>query len=393
MKLLIVNAGSSSLKYQVFEMPEEKVLISGTFERIGLDESFYTVKYEGNKDKYEVALPNHDEAIKYLTSDLVKYGVVKSLDEIEGVGHRVVQGGKTCDKSMIIDDEVESLIERFSPIAPLHNPANLIGIRAVKKAMPNAVNVATFDTAFHQTMEEDKYLYAIPYMYAQKYDVRKYGYHGTSHKYLMEYMNKELGKDSVNLITCHIGNGASIAAIRDNKVVDTSMGFTPNAGLIMGTRCGDIDYSIIPYILKETGMTLDEFDKMANKESGLLGLSGISSDSRDVENAMAEGNERAILTQKMYTDRIVDYIAKYYLELDGKVDAIIFTAGVGENSSLLRKTVVDKLAPLGITLDEEANNTRGKYQVISTKESKTMVCVLPTDEEVMIARDTLALIK
>lgn len=393
MKLLIVNAGSSSLKFQVFEMPEEKVLISGTFERIGLGESFYTIKYAGKKDKYEVALPTHEEAINYLTEDLLKYEVVASLDEIKAVGHRVVQGGKSCDKSVIIDEEVEAHIERLAPIAPLHNPANLIGIKAVKAVIPEAVNVATFDTAFHQTMEADKFLYAIPPIYYEKYNVRKYGYHGTSHKFLTEYMKKELGKDDINLITCHIGNGASIAAIRNGKCVDTSMGFTPNAGLIMGSRSGDIDYSIIPYILKQTGMTLAEFDAMANKESGLLGLSGISSDSRDIENAVSEGNDKAILTQKMYTDRIIEYIAKYFVELDGRVDAIIFTAGVGENSPLLRKTVVDKLAAIGLKLDEEANNERGKYQVISKAESSVMVCVLPTDEEVMIARDTYELVK
>lgn len=393
MKLLIVNAGSSSLKFQVFEMPSEDVLISGTFERIGLDDSFYTIKYQGKKDKYEVELASHDVAIDYLTNDLISYGVVKDLSEIEGVGHRVVQGGKDLNKSVIIDSEVEDVIERYAPVAPLHNPANLVGIRAIKKAIPKAVNVATFDTAFHQTMEEEKYLYSIPYMYFEKYFVRKYGYHGTSHKYLTEYMKRELNKENVNLITCHIGNGASISAIRDSKVVDTSMGFTPNAGLIMGSRTGDIDYSVIPYILKQTGMTLAEFDAMANKESGLLGISGISSDSRDIEKAMGEGNERAILAQNMYVNKIVDYIAKYYIELDGKVDAIVFTAGVGENSPQVRKGVVDKLGALGISLNEEANQVRGQYQVISGADSKVMVAVLPTDEELMIARDTYELIK
>ncbi len=392
MKILIVNAGSSSLKFQVFKMPEEEVLISGTFERIANEGSCYTIKHNGNEYTYEVALPSHNEAIDYLTKDLVKYEVVKSLDEIEGVGHRVVHG-KNYAESVLITDEVKARIKSLCPLAPLHNPANLLGIDAIQSLIPNAKNVATFDTAFHQTIKEDKYLYAIPYIYYEKYGVRKYGYHGTSHKYLTEFMMKELGRDKVNVITCHIGNGASISAIKDSQCVNTSMGFTPNAGLMMGTRCGDIDYSIIPYILEQTGQTLEEFDNMANKESGLLGVSGISSDSRDIEAAMLEDNERAKLTQKIYINRIVDYVAQYYFELDGKVDAIIFTAGIGENSPQVRRGVMEKLAAIGVTIDHEANKARRKYQVISADDSSIRVIVIPTNEEVMIARDTYKLLK
>lgn len=392
MKILIVNAGSSSLKFQVFKMPEEEVLISGNFERIATEGSCYTIKHNGNEYTYEVALPSHNEAIDYLTKDLVKYEVVKSLDEIEGVGHRVVHG-KNYAESVLITDEVKARIKSLCPLAPLHNPANLLGIDAIQSLIPNAKNVATFDTAFHQTIKEDKYLYAIPYIYYEKYGVRKYGYHGTSHKYLTEFMMKELGRDKVNVITCHIGNGASISAIKDSQCVNTSMGFTPNAGLMMGTRCGDIDYSIIPYILEQTGQTLEEFDNMANKESGLLGVSGISSDSRDIEAAMLEDNERAKLTQKIYINRIVDYVAQYYFELDGKVDAIIFTAGIGENSPQVRRGVMEKLAAVGVTIDHEANKARRKYQVISAEDSSIRVIVIPTNEEVMIARDTYKFLK
>lgn len=393
MKILVVNTGSSSLKFNLYEMPEEKVLIKGTFERIGLGESFYSIKHEGKKDRYEVDLPNHAAALKFLTEDLVKYKVIEDLDEIKAVGHRVVQGGKACKESKLVDESVEEAINRLIPIAPLHLPANIMGIEAAKEVIAKAPNVAVFDTTFHQTIQEDRYLYALPYEFCEKYNIRKYGFHGISHRYLTEFMQKELNKKEVNLITCHIGNGASLAAVKDGLCFDTSMGFTPNAGLIMGSRSGDIDYSVIPYLKKVFGITLEEFDSIANKESGLLGISGISSDSRDIENAIEEGNERAILAQKMYCNRIVEYIAKYYLALEGKVDGIIFTAGIGENSSKVREEVIRQLAPLGIYLDEEANKLRGEYKLISNEDSKVAVYTLPTNEELLIARDAYNIVK
>lgn len=391
MKILSVNAGSSSLKFQLYEMPEEKVLISGLMERIGIGNSFYTIKVNGEKIKKEKELNNHSEAFETLVSELKANNVVDSLDEIKGIGHRVVQGGDYFDKTVIIDDEVLSKIEELSSLAPLHNPAAATGIRAAKEVFKEAIQTAVFDTAFHQTMPKENYLYALPISWYTDLKVRRYGAHGTSHKFITERINEILGKKDTKLITCHIGNGASISAVLNGKCINTSMGLTPNAGLIMGTRCGDIDASIIPYVMEKTNMTPKEINNAINKQSGLLALSRKSSDSRDVEDGIKNGDENCILAQKMYVRRIVDYIAKYYVELGG-CDAIVFTAGVGENSINTRRDIINELGALGIYLDEEANDIRGKESLISTKDSKVACYVIPTDEELMIAKDTYELI-
>ena len=387
MKILSVNAGSSSLKFQMYEMPEEKVLISGVFERIGINDSLYTIKINGEKITKKAELPNHKEAVRILVEELLDNNVIKSLDEIKGIGHRVVQGADKFDKSVLIDDEVVEIISELSSLAPLHNPAAVTGIKAFKEIIPTAQAVAVFDTSFHQTMDKETYLYALPYNWYTDYQVRKYGAHGTSHNYVANRLSEILNKKDCRVIVCHLGNGGSITAVKDGKCVDTSMGFTPNAGVIMGTRCGDIDASIIPYMMKKTNMTYQDIDNAINKQSGFLGISGVSSDSRDIEDGIKQGNERCLLAQHMFIRRVVDYIAKYYVLLNG-VDAIAFTAGIGENSIDIRKGIIEKLAVLGIKIDEEKNNVRGKEQLITTSDSSVPVYIIPTDEEVMIARDT-----
>lgn len=391
MKILSVNAGSSSLKFTGFEMPEEKVLISGVFERIGIDNSFYTIKLNGEKIKKEVDLPNHTVAFQLLIQELMANNIVESLDEIKGVGHRVVQGGTYFDKTVVVTDEVMEKISELSSLAPLHNPPAITGINAAKEVMPNAVHTAVFDTAFHQTMAEAEYLYAVPYSWYEDYGIRKYGAHGTSHKYVSLRMNEILGKENTKLITCHIGNGASISAVKDGKCVDTSMGLTPNAGLIMGTRCGDMDATVVTYAMEKLGVTAKEMDNILNKQSGVLAISGVSSDSRDIEDGINAGNARCILAQEMYVKRVVEYIAKYYVLLGG-CDAIVFTAGIGENSIMTRQQILEKLAVLGIKVDSEANNVRGVEQKITTEDSSIPAYIIPTNEELMIARDTLNLI-
>ena len=391
MKILSVNAGSSSLKFQMYEMPEETVLISGVFERIGIDNSFYTIKVNGEKIKKEVELPNHKVAFEILIKELMDNKIVESLDEIKGVGHRIVQGGAYFDKTVIADDDAVSKIDELASLAPLHNPAAIVGINAAKEVMPNAVQTVVFDTAFHQTMAPCEYMYAVPYAWYKEYGIRKYGAHGTSHKYVSQRMNEILGRNDTKLITCHIGNGASISAVKDGKCVDTSMGLTPNAGLIMGSRCGDMDATVVTYAIEKTGMTPKEMDIVLNKQSGLLGISGVSSDSRDIEEGIKNGNERCILAQEMYVKRIVEYIAKYYVLLGG-CDAIVFTAGVGENSISTRKEILNKLAVLGIKVDEEANNVRGEERKITTDDSAVPAYIIPTNEELMIAKDTYSLV-
>ena len=397
MKILAVNAGSSSLKFTLFEMPEGKEIIGGYFEKIGLDDSFYSIKRNGEKEKIVASVPNHIEAVKILIDSLIKYGVISSLNDIDGVGHRLVHGGEKYAESIVITDEVIAEVEKLIPLAPLHNPANLTGVKAFQEAMPDTPNIGVFDTAFHQTLPKEKFLYAVPYEWYEKYGVRKYGFHGTSHRYITKTMQEKLGKENVNLIICHVGSGGSLCAVKDGKSYDTTMGFTPNAGIIMGTRSGDIDYSIIPYIMKENNMTLDMVDNALNKQSGLLGISEVASDHRDIEEAMKTGNEKAILANEMYVNRIVEYIAKYYVELDGKVDALVFTAGLGENAIAFREEVLEKLASLGITLNKDINNNIASYKeyhegVISGDDSKVKVYVIPTNEELMIAQDTLELI-
>lgn len=392
MKILSVNAGSSSLKFTLFDMPEEKELISGVFERIGIENSFYTIKLNGEKIKKETELKDHKAAFELLVKELIDNKIVASLDEIAGIGHRIVQGGSYFDKTVLATEDNISIVEKLSSLAPLHNPAAVVGIRAAQSVFPNATQTLVFDTAFHQTMEEEVYLYPVPYEWYTKYAVRRYGAHGTSHKYVSMRANEILDNEDARLITCHIGNGASISAVKAGKCVETSMGLTPNAGLMMGTRCGDIDATILPYIMEETGMSAKEMDTALNKQSGLLGISGVSSDSRDIEDGINNGDERCILAQKMYVKRIVDFIAKYYVELGG-CDAIIFTAGVGENSISTRMEVMEKLACLGVKPDEERNNVRGKEALISADNSKIPVYVIPTNEELMIATDTYNLAK
>ena len=392
MKILSVNAGSSSLKFTAFEMPEEKKLMSGYFERIGIDGSFYTIKVNGEKIKKEVLLPSHTVAFEYLINELLEHHVVESLDEIKGIGHRVVQGADHYDKSVIATDEVVEDIASLSSLAPLHNPAAVLGIKAAKEVVPTATSVVVFDTAFHQTMPEENYLYALPKSWYSDYHVRRYGAHGTSHKYITEYMAKKLGRDDLKLIICHVGSGCSISAVKDGKCVNTSMGFTPTGGLIMGTRCGDIDPSIIPYIMEKTGITPEELNHVLNKESGVLALSEKYSDMRDIYDNVKLGDPVCTLTLTMFIKRIVNFIAQYYFELEG-CDAIVFTAGVLENGALERRWIVDRLKFLGVELDNEVNESIASYHekhegVITTKDSKIPVYVVPTDEEIMIARDT-----
>lgn len=392
MKILSVNTGSSSLKFQLYEMPEEKVLISGVFERIGIGKSFYTIKINGEKIKKEVELKDHKVAFEYLVKELLENNIVKSLEEIKGIGNRVVQGGSYFDKTEKVDEEVISKIDELSALAPLHNPAAIVGIRAEQEVIPNALLTVVFDTAFHQTISEENYLYALPYEWNSEYKIRRYGAHGTSHKYITLKTNEILGRNDTKLITCHIGNGASISAVKNSKCVNTSMGLTPNAGLIMGSRCGDIDATIIPYIMEKTNLSTKEIDNILNKKSGLLGISGVSSDFRDINAGIDAGNERCKLAYKMFIKRIIDYIAKYYVELNG-CDAIIFTAGIAENSSKMRRDVINGLNILGIKVDEKRNNSIEKETKISSDDSSVPCYVIATDEEVMIARDTYDFLK
>ncbi len=395
MKVLCVNAGSSSLKFQLYDMPAEISIISGYVEKIGAKDSFYTIKHEGKKNEVKREIKDHAEAVKVMLEELLNYGVVKELEEIRGVGHRVVHGGEKYAKSVVITDEAIKDIEKFTKFAPLHHPGNLAGIRAMQKALPDATQVAVFDTAFHQTIPKVQYMYPVPMEWYEKYGVRKYGFHGTSHKYITEVMQKKLGKEDVNLIVCHVGSGASITAVKDGKSYDTTMGLTPLDGLMMGTRSGSIDPSIIKYMIDEAGMTYHKVDEALNKKSGLLGVCGFN-DNRDVENAIAEGDENARLALDMYVDRIVRYIAEYYLELSGKVDAIVFTAGVLENGAETRESIIEGLAPLGVKVNTEVNNAIASFKeitsgIITTEDSTIPVYVEPTNEEVMIIRDAYKL--
>ena len=391
MKIMSVNAGSSSLKFSLFDMKDEQLIASGYFERVGIEGSFYTIKYNGEKIKEEIDMPNHTVAVEILLNRLLSLNIIESLDEIDGVGHRTVNGGERYSKSVLITDKVIEDLTELKELAPLHNPAGVLGIEAVRSALPNVPMVAVFDTAFHQTLSEEKYLYPVPYEWYKEHGVRKYGFHGTSHRYVALEASKILGRKDLKTIICHLGSGASISAVKDLKSVDTSMGFTPLTGVVMGTRSGDVDPSIIPYIMEKEGMNASEVVNALNKKSGLLGISGISNDCRDVENAIQEGNERARLALDMFVNSVVDYVAKYYVELGG-IDCLCFTAGIGENAPLVREMIVNKLACLGATLDVEANASRGKTVKISTKDSKFDIYVIPTNEELMIAKDTVELI-
>ena len=391
MIVLSVNAGSSSLKFTAYKMPEEEVLISGTFERIGIDGGFYTIKINGEKIKKEKDLPNHEVAVNTLLDELLLNKVIKSFDEIEAIGHRVVHGGEKYTKSVIVDDEVKKAIRDLSDLAPLHNPANLMGIETFCKLLPNAKNVAVFDTAYHQTMPPSSYIYPVPYEWYTKYGVRKYGFHGTSHRYINNKIQEILGRKDLKVISCHLGNGGSLTAIKDGKVIDTSLGFTPNAGLMMGTRSGGIDLNIIPYVVKKSGYNLEKIVDDLNKKSCFLGVSGISSDARDIDKGIAEGNTRCILAEEIYEGKVIRYLANYFVELGG-ADVICFAGGIGENAVDTRGNIVRKLECLGVKLDEDANKVHGELRKISTDDSKVLCYVIPTDEEVMIARDTYDLV-
>ena len=391
MKILSVNAGSSSLKFTLIELPSREVLASGLFEKIGLTDSMYTIKFNGEKIKKEVLLVDHSVAVAKLIDELIENKIVDSLDEIEGVGHRMVHGGSEYTESVLLDEDVLASIAKYNELAPLHNPANIMGVKAFMKVLPNVKNVGVFDTAFHQTMAPTEYLYPVPYEWYTKYGIRKYGFHGTSHRFINKTISEYLGRNDLKIISCHIGNGGSLCAIDSGKVVDTTMGFTPLAGIMMGTRSGDVDSSIIPFVMKKTNRSAEDVVNDLNKKSGLLGISEISSDSRDVETAAENGDELAILAQEMYARKIANYIAMYNNLLNG-ADVITLTAGVGENSKNMRKMIIDKVASLGVKIDDSKNDFRGEFRLISTDDSKIPVYVVPTNEELMIALDTMDLI-
>ncbi|KXS47207.1 acetate/propionate family kinase [Halanaerobium congolense] len=392
MKIFVINCGSSSLKYKLFDMRDEDVLAEGIIERIGIENSF--LKYEtkeGTDIKIEHDIPTHKEGIELLIETLLsdEHGVLEDMDEIKAVGHRVAHGGEKFAHSTLIDEEVMKEIEDISDLAPLHNPANLMGITVCKELMPETPQVAVFDTAFHQTMPAEAYTYAIPYKYYEKYGIRRYGFHGTSHGYVAARAAKMMDKniEDLNIVTCHLGNGASIAAVKKGQSVDTSMGFTPLEGLVMGTRCGDIDPAIIPFIMDKEDMTASEIDSVLNKESGLYGVSGVSSDMRDIEEAADNGNNQAQVALDIFNYRVKKYIGSYSAAMGG-VDAVVFTAGIGENAIETREEILTGLEYMGIEIDKEANDCRGKEQIISTADSRVKAMVIPTNEELVIAKDT-----
>lgn len=396
MKILVINCGSSSLKYQILEMTTETLLCKGLAEKIGITGSTITHEKIGeNKLVLEYAMKDHKDAIEQVLQVIrdKEYGVVKSMDEIGAVGHRIGHGGERYNRSVIVTDDVIKAITDCIPLAPLHNPANLLGISACQCLMPGTPNVAVFDTAFHQTMPPESYIYAIPYEYYKKYGIRRYGFHGTSHKYVAEKASQMLSinLDDLKIITCHLGNGASVSAIKRGKCIDTSMGFTPLEGLVMGTRSGDIDPAIVTYIREKETLPQGRVNEILNKKSGMLGISGISSDFRDIEEAVAEGNERAALALKVFAHKVKFYIGAYIAEMNG-VDAIVFTAGVGENDVTMRELICNEMGNLGIKLDLVKNKVRGKETIISMDDSKVKILLVPTNEELMIARDTLKLV-
>ena len=390
LNILAINAGSSSLKFQLLKMPDEIVTVKGQVERIGLTDSVISMKLGKEKIAMQKEIKTHAEAVEMILSMLLSENIVQSYDEINGIGHRVVHGGEVFSESVLITDEIIEQLEELSSLAPLHNPANIVGIKEFKKILPNVPAVATFDTAFHQTMPESSFLYPLPKEYYEKYGIRKYGFHGTSHKYVTQraahLLNRPL--DSTRLISCHLGNGASIAAVQGGKSIDTSMGFTPLAGLTMGTRSGNIDPALIPYIMEQTGKTVEEVLDVLNKESGMLAVSGFSSDLRDIEREASDGNPRAQLALDVFADRIHKYIGSYAARMGG-VDAIIFTAGIGENSTVIREKVLEGLEFMGVYSDPDLNNIRGMEVTISFPYSPVKVLVIPTNEEIMIARDTV----
>jgi len=397
MKILVLNCGSSSIKYKLYDMDNEQVLAAGGVERIGLDQAFIVVKLpNGEKKKIMHDMPDHKEGVNFVFKCLMDpdFGAIKDVSEIDAVGHRIVQGGDLYEKSMLVDESVEKGIESLCDLAPVHNAGHLRGIRAVDHLMPTTPQVVVFDNAFHATMPDYAYLYAVPYEFYEKYHVRRYGFHGTSHRYVSQRVCEFLGKDitTQKIITCHIGNGASVSAVKYGKCVDTSMGLTPLAGVMMGSRSGDIDPSAVTFLMEKTGMKPQEMADFLNKKSGVLGITGISSDMREIEQAAKEGNEKAILALKMYNYRIKKYIGAYAAAMGG-VDIIVWTAGVGENQISTRMESCSGLEFLGVKMDAEKNNIRGKEAIISADDSKVTVCVIPTDEELVIARDTKAIVE
>ena len=395
MNVLVINCGSSSLKYQLIDSESENVLASGLCERIGIDGRLVYQPAGCEKEKTDLDMPTHNEAIQYVLDALTneKNGAIKSLSEIGAIGHRIVHGGEKFTKSVVIDEEVIAAIEECNDLAPLHNPANLIGVRTCQKLMPGVPNVAVFDTSFHQTMPAKAYMYGLPYEYYEKYKVRRYGFHGTSHFFVSHKLADLMGKpyDSLKMIICHLGNGASISAIKDGKCIDTSMGLTPLEGLVMGTRSGDIDPSIMEFIAGKEGLDIAGVMNVLNKKSGVQGLSELSSDFRDLEEGANSGNEKAALAMDVFAYRVAKYIGSYAAALNG-VDAIAFTAGIGENAPTIRRKVMEYLGYLGISLDAEVNKKRGEDMVISTPDSKVTVMVIPTNEELAIAREVVALV-
>ncbi|WML47296.1 acetate kinase [Neobacillus sp. PS3-34] len=391
-KVIAINAGSSSLKFQLFEMPSEEVITKGLIERIGLNDSIFNITVNGEKVQEITDIPDHEVAVKLLLEKLTSSGIINSLDEIEGIGHRVVHGGEAFNDSVLITEDVINQIEALSELAPLHNPANITGILAFQRVLPNVPAIAVFDTAFHQTMPESSFLYSLPYDYYEKYGIRKYGFHGTSHKYVSERAAELLGRpiEQLRLISCHLGNGASIAAIEGGKSIDTSMGFTPLAGVTMGTRSGNIDPALLPFIMEKTNQTAEEVLDVLNKKSGMLGVSGFSSDLRDIEVQAKQGNNRAQLALDVFANRIHKYIGSYASRMYG-VDAIIFTAGIGENSDVIRENVLKGLEFMGVYWDPALNKVRGEEAFVNYPHSPVKVIIIPTNEEVMIARDVVRL--
>ena len=393
---LIINAGSSSLKFSLCSMPEQKEIVNGYVEKIGNPDSFYTLKFNGEKIEKNKIIMNHNEAVQTMINELLENKFINDVNEIKGIGHRVLHGGEIYNDSVIIDNKVLNDIVSLTKLGPLHHPGQIAGIKAMLESLPNATQVAVFDTAFHQTMPKENYIYATPYEWYTKYGVRKYGFHGTSHKYITEYMKKELNKDNVNLIVCHVGSGASISCIKDGICHNTTMGLTPLDGLVMGTRSGNIDASIIKYIMEETGKNIEEVTNDLNKNSGLIGICG-KNDFRDLLVLKNNGNELGELAYKIFLNSIVKFIGEYYFELDGEVDAIVFTAGVLENNVLLREDIINKISkPMNIYLDKETNDSIARFKekqegIISTPNSKTKVIVMPTNEEIMILKDTYTL--
>ncbi|MDM5360089.1 acetate kinase [Peribacillus sp. ACCC06369] len=389
-KIMAINAGSSSLKFQLFEMPSENVITKVLVERIGLKNSTFTLSVEGENVSETVHIPNHDVAVRLLLKKLIDHRIIDSFEEIDGVGHRVVHGGEVFSDSVLITEDVIKEIEKLSELAPLHNPANITGIKAFRQILGDVPAVAVFDTAFHQTMEAGSYLYSLPFEYYENYGIRKYGFHGTSHKYVSQRAAEMIGRpiEQLRLLSCHLGNGASITAIKGGKSIDTSMGFTPLAGVTMGTRSGNIDPALIPYIMEKTGKTADEVLDVLNKKSGILALSGFSSDLRDIQVEADKGNERAELALEVFADRIHKYIGSYSAKMGG-VDGIIFTAGIGENSQTIRGKILEGLEFMGVYWDKDLNRTSGKEAFINTPYSPVKVMVIPTNEEIMIVRDTM----